>query len=148
LKCLLNVKDSYAIETVREHLASGSEELFQQALTLSGAFKIKESVDDLIQMLKKREVTGADILKKIPIVKALGDIADPRAIDTLHALSSRKSIFSRKMIDQLKEEIYRTLKNYPYELVKDLLEAGAVSNGKVIREESLPLSNGDNKWKT
>lgn len=139
LKCLLNVKDGYAIETVRRHLASDSEELFQQALTLSGSFKIKESVGDLIRLLNKQELTGADILNKKPIIGVLGDIADPRALDAFRALLSRKSIFFRKMTDQLKEEIYKTLKNYPYELIKDLVEAGVASKNEVIREQSLLL---------
>lgn len=143
LKCLLNVKDSYAIETIREHLASNSDELFQQALTLSGSFKIKESVGDLIGLLHKHEVTGADIRNKISVVRALGDIADPQALDALRAVLSRKSIFFGKMTEQLKEEIYKTLKNYPYELIKDLIETGVASKNKVIREQSLLLRKGN-----
>lgn len=139
LKCLLKVKDSYAIETIKGHLASDSEELFQQALTLSGSFKIKESVGDLIRLLHKQEVTGTDILNKIPVVRVLGDIADPQALDALRGVLSRKSIFFRKITDQLKEEIYKTLKNYPYELIKDLVEAGVASKNEVIREQSLLL---------
>jgi hypothetical protein len=84
-------------------------------------------------------MTGADILGKIPIVRALGDIAEPQALDVLRSLVSNKSIFFRKMMDQLKEEIYKTLKNYPYELVKDLVEAGVEYKNEVIREESLRL---------
>ncbi len=143
LKCLLNVKDSYAITTIREHLASNSEELFQQAVTLSGSFKIKESVGDLIRLLFKQEVTGTDILNKIPVVRVLGDIADPQALEALRALLSRKSIFYSKVTDQLKEEIYKTLRNYPYELIKDLVEAGAASKNEVIREQSLLLRKGN-----
>ena len=139
LECLLNVKDSYAIETIREHLASSSEELFQQALILSGSFKIKESVVDLIRLLNKKAVTGADILNKIPIIRVLGDIADPRALDVLRSLLSRKSIFFRKMTEQLKEEIYKTLRNYPYELITDLVKAGVASKNEVIREQALLL---------
>ena len=139
LECLLNVKDSYAIETIREHLASSSEELFQQALTLSGSFKIKESVVDLIRLLNKQAVTGADILNKIPIIRVLGDIADPRALDVLRSLLSMKSIFFRKMTEQLKEEIYKTLRNYPHELITDLVKAGVASKNKVIREQALLL---------
>jgi hypothetical protein len=45
----------------------------------------------------------------------------------------------RKMADQLKEEIYKTLKNYPYELIKDLVESGVASNNEVIKEQSLLL---------
>jgi hypothetical protein len=142
LKCLLNVRDSYAIETVRRHLTSDSYALFEQALALVGSFKIKESVDDLILLLKKQEMTGADIVDKIPIVRVLGDIADPRALDALRGLLSSKSILFRKMAEQLKEEIYKTLKNYPFELIQDLVEVGVTSKNDVIREESLLLRKG------
>ena len=145
LKCLLSVKDSYAIDTIREHLASDSDELFQQALTLSGSFKVRESVDDLIKLLNKQEMTGADILKKISIIRVLGDIADPRALDTLHSLLSKRSIFFRKMMEQLKEELYKTLRNYPYESIKDLLEAGIKSKNEIIKAESLLLHDGIEK---
>jgi hypothetical protein len=113
--------------------------VFEQALTFSSSFKLKEVVGDLISLLKKRERTGADILDKIPIVKALGEIADPQALDVLREFASSKSIFFKKMLDQLKEEIYKTLQNYPYELVKDLVEAGTESQNDVIKRESLHL---------
>jgi HEAT repeat protein len=139
LKCLLNSRDHYAIEIIRENLVSNSKEVFEQALTFSSSFKLKEVVGDLISLLKKQERTGADILDKIPIVKALGEIADPQALDVLREFASSKSIFLKKMLDQLKEEIYKTLKNYPYELVKDLVEAGIESKNDVIKRESLHL---------
>jgi HEAT repeat protein len=139
LKCLLNSRDHYAIEIIRENLVSNSKEVFEQALTFSSSFKLKEVVGDLISLLKKQERTGTDILDKIPIVKALGEIADPQALDVLREFASSKSIFLKKMLDQLKEEIYKTLKNYPYELVKDLVEAGIESKNDVIKRESLHL---------
>jgi len=139
LKCLLNSRDHYAIEIIRENLVSNSKEVFEQALTFSSSFKLKEVVGDLISLLKKQEKTGTDILDKIPIVKALGEIADPQALDVLREFASSKSIFLKKMLDQLKEEIYKTLKNYPYELVKDLVEAGTESQNDVIKRESLHL---------
>ena len=89
--------------------------------------------------MNKQAVTGADILNKIPIVRVLGDIADPRALDVLRSLLSRKSIFFRKMTEQLKEEIYKTLRNYPYELIADLVNAGVAAKNEVIREQALLL---------
>ncbi len=141
LKCLLNFKDVYAVETIRKNLASDSKVLFDEAVTLSGSFKIKEAAPDLIQILRKRVMSGGDILNKIPLVKVLGDIADPQALGILRELLSSRSILFRKMTDQLKEEIYKTLKNYPYELVKDLVAAGMESRNNIIREESLRLRN-------
>ena len=142
LRCLLNNKDHYAIEIIRENLASDSKELYQQALTLSSSFKLKEVVGDLIGLLRKQEKSGDDILDKIPIVKALGEIADPRALDVLRELLSTKGIFNRKMLDQLKGEIYKTLVNYPYELVQDLVEVGIQSKNEVMKSESFHVREG------
>ena len=139
IKCLLNTGDKYAKELIREYLDSKSKDLFEQAVALSGSFRIKEVVGDLIQLLKKQEMTGDDILNKIPIVRALGDIGDSRAVDALRELLSGKSIFFKSVTDRLKTEIYKTLKKYPYESVKDLVEAGLVSRNELIREESLRL---------
>jgi hypothetical protein len=141
LKCLLNVKDPYAIETIREHLASDSKDVLDQAVSLSGAFKIKEVVPQLIRILNKQEMSGADILNKIPAVRALGEIADPNALVALRELLSTKSIIFRKIAEQLKEEIYKTFRNYPYESVKDFITAGLESKNPVIRQESLRLRN-------
>jgi hypothetical protein len=117
--------------------------LFDEAVTLSGSFKIKEVAPDLIRILQKRVMSGGDILNKIPLVRVLGDISDPQALGILRELLSSRSILFRKMTDQLKEEIYKTLKNYPYELVKDLVAIGMESGNNIIREESLRLRNGN-----
>lgn len=138
-KCLLNAGDSYAIEALKDCLHSESREAVEQAITLSGTFKVKGVVTELIQMLRKKSISGADFYNKIPLVKALGEIGDPRSLDTLRALLSGKSIMFKGAIDRLKEEIYRTLKKYPYEDIKDLIETGLKSKNEFIREESLRL---------
>jgi HEAT repeat protein len=140
IKCLLSFGDRYGVEVVKEFLRSESEELVMQAVALSGAFRIKEVVADLIQLLKKKGMSGADLYEKIPVVKALGDIGDASAINTLRDLLSCKSIFFKGMAERLKEEIYRSLKNYPYEAVQDLVHEGLKSKNECIREESLRLS--------
>lgn len=139
IKYLLNAGDTYAKELIKELLYTKSNDLFKQAVALSGTFRIKEVVGDLIQLLKKKDMTGEDILRKILIVKALGDIGDIQPLNTLRDLLSGKSILFGKMMEQLKEEIYKTLKNYPYHLVKDLVEAGLKSKNDLIREESSRL---------
>ena len=54
-------------------------------------------------------------------------------------LLSGKSILFKGIAEKLREEIYGTLKNYPYEHVSDLIEAGLESKNESIREESLRL---------
>jgi len=139
IKCLLNAGDMYAKDIIKEFLDSHSEDLFKQAVVLSGSFKIKEVVGDLIRLLNKQVMTGDDILSKLPIIRALGDIGDPQALNAFRSLISSKSILFGRKIEQLKEEIYKTLKNFPFESVKDLVEAGLQSKNELIREESLRL---------
>ena len=115
--------------------------VFNQALSLAATYKIKEVVPNLIRLIKKQEFLGADIANKVSIVRALGQIADHQVLETWRELINRKSILFKKMSDQLKEEIYKTLKNYPYELVQDLVKIGVESSNDVIREESLRLRN-------
>ncbi len=139
LKCLLSFGDRYGVEVIKEYLRSESKEKIMQAVALSDAFKIKEVVTDLIRLLAKKGITGSDLYEKIPVVKALGDIGNPVAVDALRDLLLSKSIIFKSVVERLKEEIYRSLKNYPYEAVQDIVHAGLKSKNGGIRKESLRL---------
>jgi HEAT repeat protein len=140
VKCLLNAGDSYGVAAVRDFLLSESRETYEHGVALAGTYKIRELVSELLQMLKKRRIGGADLYDKIPVIKALGEIGDSRALEPLRELLSGKSILFKGITEKLKEEIYRTLKNYPAQDIKDLIEAGLKSKNEYIREESLRLS--------
>lgn len=143
MKYLINAGDRYPIEKLREYLDSQEKEKFAQAVMLAGSFKVKELVGDLIVLLNKTEMTGADFSEKIPIVKALGEIGDPHAVAALRNLLSSRSLFFKGTTERLKEEIYKTLKNYPYDAVQDLIKAGLESKNDVIRTESKLLDRTD-----
>jgi HEAT repeat protein len=140
IKCLLGSGDRYGIHAVKDYLHSESRELVEQAIALSGAFRIREFVPDLLQMLRKRGISGADLFDKIPVVRALGDIGDPAALQVLREALSEKSLLFRGASERLKEEIYSSLKNYQYEDIRDMIDAGLKSKNGHIREESLRLS--------
>jgi HEAT repeat protein len=144
-KCLLKLGDSYGVSAVRDYLNSDSREVIEMAVSLAGSFRIKELVPELIRMLGKRSISGADIYAKIPLVKALGDIGDPRALGILKSLISRKNILFKGAADKLKEEIYRTLRNYPYNDIQDLLRAGMKSRSEVIRQEAMRLTREEDR---
>ncbi len=139
LKCLLKFKDRYAIETLRELINSDDTELSEQAIFLAGTFRLKELIPDLLKKLKKRGLTGVDFHEKIPVIRALGEIGDPRVLGELRNILSMKSIIYRGAIEKLKEEIYKTLRNYPYPDIKDLVEAGLKSKNEVIKRESMKI---------
>ncbi|MBI4849530.1 MAG: hypothetical protein HY808_13310 [Nitrospirae bacterium] len=119
IKCLLKARDEYGITSLRNYLNSESKELIKKALDLAGAFKVKEVVPDLIKMLKKRALLGADFEEKIPFARALGQIGDPAALDTLRNILDEKSLFFKSALDRLKAEIKSALKNYPGDLQRE-----------------------------
>lgn len=122
IKCLLKLRDRYGVESLRNSLRSESRDSVKKAIALSGTFRVKDVVPDLIEMLKKKTITGNNNEDKIPIVRALGQIGDPRALDTLRDILSEKSLLFRGSLDRLKEEIRRSLKDYPDEGVREFSE--------------------------
>ncbi len=140
IKCLLNAGDRYGIQALDDYLRSDSRDVVDQAIALAGSFRIREVVPTLLQMLKKRGLSGADLYDKIPIVRTLGEIGDPRAIDTLRALLSGKSFLFKQTVETLREEIFRTLKYYPFADIKEIIEAGLKSRNEYIRQESRRLN--------
>lgn len=139
IKYLLKVRDSSGIEGLKEYLKAESPDLVEKGINLSASYKVREVLPELIQMLKKTNAVSADFYEKIPIVRALGQIGDTSALDAIKGLLSAKSLLFKSAVENLKEEIYKTLKHYPYEEIKVLLEAGIKSKNDVIRRESLNL---------
>ncbi len=112
IKCLLKAGDNCGVEAIRKYMQDESKDLVQKAIMLSGAYKVKDVVPELIQMFKKKALSGNDIENKIPIAKALGQIKDPRAVEALKGMLSARSFLYKGTLEKLKEEIKNSLKNY------------------------------------
>ncbi len=120
IKYLLKVRDQYGVESLRNSLRSESRDSVRRAIALSGTYRVKEVVPDLVEMLRKKSITSSNNEDKIPIVRALGQIGDPRALDIFKDILSEKSLLFRGSLDRLKEEIRRLLKDYPDECGRGL----------------------------
>ncbi len=141
MKCLLKAGDSYGIAALKEQLKSENKERLEQAIVLSGSFRVREAVPDLIGLLKKREVSSLDFHEKIPVVRALGQIGDPAAVAALRDVLSTKSLLFKGAVEKLREEIYAILKNFPPEDVRDLVEEGMKSRNEQIRRTALQMKS-------
>ncbi len=140
IRLLLKVGDSHGIDALRRHLESESGEVVAQAIAITGSFRVKEVLPHLLQMLKKKSISGADLHEKIPIIRSLGQIGDPGALNALRDVLSSKSFLFKGAVEKLKEEVYMALRSYPYEDIKDLIEAGLRSRNEQIRGESLKIT--------
>lgn len=139
LKCLLKTGNSRGVEIIKDFLTSGVKEMVDQAIALSGVFHLKETVPILCGILKKRPLGRIDFSDKILVIRALGEIGDPSAIDSLSEILSLKSVLFKATVENLKEEVYRSLSGYPYNNIKNFIEAGLKSKNENIRKESSRL---------
>ncbi|NOY38962.1 MAG: HEAT repeat domain-containing protein [Nitrospirae bacterium] len=139
IKCLLKEGDSYGINALRGYLNSDNKEVVEQAIALSGIFKVREVIPDLTRMLRRKGISGKDIYDKIPVVKALAQIGDPGTLDTIRDVLSIRSILFKGAVERLREAVYSSLRHYPVEEIEDLIEKGLKSKNERIRQESMKI---------
>ena len=136
LNALLHLDAPDAFSRLKIFLKGKDPELKEQAIKLSGVYRVKEAVPFLLEILGKRNPLEVDIIAhKLPAVHALGKIGDPAAIDTIQRLYNLKSIlYIPALLEKLKLEIIKSLKNYPFNNARPLLENALKSKNSEIRE--------------
>jgi hypothetical protein len=140
IKCLLSLEDHYGIDVLKKYILSESKEEIEQGIAIASAFRITEMVPDLIQMLRKKGTNKTDLSQKIAIIQALGNIGDPGSLDAFREVVFSERLFFKGGLENLKVEIFRTLKNYPYKDIEDIIQVGLKSRNEYIKSESLRLS--------
>jgi hypothetical protein len=123
LRYLLKTDERYGIEALKHYLRSESADKVDMALRISSTYGINAIVPELISKLRKMDRRDADLNSKIAIVKALGQLGDPRALGTLKSILATRSLFFRDPLKKLKEEVTNTLKNYPPEDVRAMISS-------------------------
>ena len=139
VKTFLHFNAPGAFPYLRVYLQSKDLELRDQAVRLVGTYRVKEALQYLFILLEKKDLFGTELYYKVSIIKALGEIGDPRAVDTLTRLYSSKSLLFRTAMEEIRVEIFRSLQNYPPLSVRPLLERGLSSRNKEIKSISEDL---------
>ena len=139
LRTLLHFKAPDAIPQLRACLLSEAQDVRTGAIRLAGTYRVKEMVPYLIKYLEKRDLLGTEAYYKTDIVRALSDIGDIRAIETLEKICRTRALFNRDHLEDLKVEIFRSLEKYPLESVRKLIELGLGSRSDDIQALSEKL---------
>jgi hypothetical protein len=139
IKTLLHFGDREGISYLKAYMRSDDSDLREQAMLLSGTYKVKDSVPYLIEILEKKDILGTKSYSKIPAINALAQIADPQAIEPLKKLYRSKGLFFSSARNELKLEIFKSLKYYPVYAIRPLLELGIQSKDTEIRSISMKL---------
>ncbi len=133
VKTLLHFNTPDALSYLKLYLQGTDLELRDQAVKMAGSYKSAAAVPHLIELLEKKDILGTELYYKVSVVKALGEIGDPRALGSLERLCSSKALFYKSTLEDLKVEIFRSLHNYPRNSVTALLETGMKSKNEEIR---------------
>ena len=151
LRTLLYFKTLDAIPQLRACLQSEDQGIRKGAIRLAGIYRVKEAVPYLIKYLQKRDLFGTEAYYKTDLVRALGEIGDVRAVETLGKICHARALFYRSDLEGLKVEIFKSLENYPLESVTKLVDLGLRSRNEEIHALSekllVALHTGEKKGK-
>ena len=139
INTLLYFGDREGLSYLKISLRGDDPEIKEQAILLAGTYKVKDAVPYLIEIIEKKDIFGSQSYSKLPAIKALAQIGDPQAIEPLKKLYRSKGFFFRGARNELKSEIFKSLKYYPVYAIKPLLELGIQSKDTEIRSISMSL---------
>jgi HEAT repeats len=129
LATLLKFNNKWGLVRLREMLARTQAAEFRPALDLTGEYRVREVVPQLISYCRQ----GGDLELRESALRALGRIGDSRAIPALTRLAHRRWGISQKQIGHLKRVLYDTLDGYPFGEIKHLLHYGLKQKDAVIQ---------------
>jgi hypothetical protein len=141
LAALLYFNDSWGIFLLRDRLNSENPDEISKAITMAGDYRIKEIVTDLSKCLKFAALNKAEIKRNMDVVTAMGKIGDATAIPYLTKLLKNTWSLYRSNLRQLKVHVFSTLKGYPSNEIKPLLEIGPKIKNKAIDQICTQLSS-------
>jgi hypothetical protein len=133
IKALLQFGDRDGLPYLKVSLRSNDPDIKEQAIVLSGTYKVKDAVPYLIEIIEKKDIFGSKSYSKIPVIRALAQIGDPQAIAPLMRLYKARGLFYGSAQNELKREIFKNLKYYPAHAIKQLLELGIHSTDSEIK---------------
>ena len=104
-----------------------------EAIHLAGAYKVREVVPTLLQLLDAKDAAGSAEDRKVKIIKALNEIGDPRALPALGRIAAPPRFFSRGSSERLRIAVYQGIENYPPEAAGPLIADGLRSGNEEIK---------------
>ena len=127
LKTLVHFNTPDAFSNLKLFLTGKHPKIKEEAIKLSGVYRMKETVPCLINILEQQNILGEELHYKKLAVKALGKIGDPNALNALGKLYKSKSLLYKGAFREIKLEIIRSLDNYPFKQAGPILELALVS---------------------
>jgi HEAT repeat protein len=133
LAVLLRFREPVAVTQLRQEILSADPDVAFQAVALAAQYRVTDVVEKILSLLKSVIFFESDYASNEELIKALGEIGDPRALPELEKLAkSGLSLYPARHA-QMKQRIFESLERYPKENIAGLLRIGERSNDEKIR---------------
>lgn len=132
IKSLLAFDPSVPRALLEDAINDRDPKLAETAIALVGNYGIKEAVDPLLQILAKRDWFGSRRSLRILAIKALGELAEPRALPAM------QQFFTASVLPwphrSERQAAFESLAAYPREARAPFVERGLKSRDPQVRE--------------
>ncbi len=133
ISTLLKFKDPEAVKLLQNAIRDKDPDYAAQAIALAGQYRVSDVTEDVLAKLKRVILFETDYAENEEIVRALGNIGDPRAVPDLEKLARASwSLYPQSLL-RMKEGLYDSLGRYPRESVSRLIQVGEKLNSEKIR---------------
>lgn len=140
LSTLLKLKDPGAVPVLREVIHANDPDVAFQAVSLAGQYRVREATEDVLSKIKRAIIFETDYAENIEIIKALGDIGDPRAVPDLEKLARATWSLYPKSLVRMKEAVFESLGRYPKGSIAGLIKIGERLENDRIRQACRKLT--------
>jgi hypothetical protein len=134
IAALLRFRDPAAVPVLRAAILSQDPDESAQAVSLAAKFRVSGVVDALLSRLKKVILFESDYGDNEEIIRALGEIGDPRAMPDMERLARGAWPLFPKSRARMRATIFESLSRFPREAIDGLLSFGEQSDDpRVLR---------------
>jgi hypothetical protein len=133
LSTLLKLKDPGAVPVLSEAIHANDPDVAFQAVSLAGQYRVREVTEDVLSKIKRAILFETDYAENEEIIRALGDIGDPRSVPELEKLARATwSLYPQSLL-RMKEALFESLGRYPIGSIAGLLKIGERSESDKVK---------------
>lgn len=138
IKTLATLGGEVPASVLDEVINDPDPKLADMAITLVGSCGISQGVGPLLRVLEGKDVLGARRGLRVKAIRALGELHAPEALPQLHPFFTQSILPWPSRDERL--AAWESLRNYPGEARKDLVEKGLRSRDPHVRAICAKLS--------
>jgi len=140
IKSLFALDSTVPSDILDKAIHAADSKLAETAITLVGNYGIQEAVQPLLRMLDGNDVFGARRGLRLRAIKALGELADPAALQQLERFFRDSWLPWPSKVER--RAAYESLASYPDAARAPYLERGLASRDAAIRAVCRKVSHG------